>query len=332
MSVKECFDMFRFSAKATFFVALCLSSISGVSLRAQQVATGPDTLVRHLETHAANKQKVLDLLSKLPKLKTIKYFAMDFRGAWRGTIIDGEYEGVNKLAFLEKAIEKCRNEDAPLAQSLRVLLKSHRDLFGSGQNEDVVIRLAEDPTFRPFGVHMDLPRAIAQITEGNDAEVQAFKTIFETGQNTRGYVHKLECHAEAVEFIYAVTDIIYGVMLPGDLKFGPDRVLADPAKVRLFLVRAGEVIALHPYVLHSGSLSVEPDGSFSVIIYKKPVTDKKELAVKLPDAWAKWQKALKIENVDKWFLTLADLHTAELETNLGHVADKRPFRLPVWRQ
>ncbi len=54
--------------------------------------------------------------------------------------------------------------------------------------------------------------------------------------------------------------------------------------------------------------------------------------MKLPKDWAKRQKFLKIENVDKYFLTLEELHIAELETNCGYIADKRPFRLPVWQK
>jgi len=177
---------------------------------------------------------------------------------------------------------------------------------------------------------MSLAQAIAQASCGNEAEVQAFQTIFETGQNNRGYVHKLECHAEATEFIYAVTDIVYGVMLPSNLSFGPKQVVADPKKVQLFYLRSGEVIALHPYVLHSGSLSVEPDRSFSVVIYKKPVDDAKELVVKLPESCAQWQNCLKIENVDKFYLTLEELHTPELKANCGYIASKKPIRLPVW--
>jgi hypothetical protein len=193
-----------------------------------------------------------------------------------------------------------------------------------------MIRHADDPAFRPFGVHMSLAQAIAAISAGNDEPVQAFKTIFETGQNTRGYVHKLECHAGAVEFIYAVTDIVYGVMLPAELRYGPDRVVAEPTKVQMFYIRAGDVIAMHPHVLHSGSLSVEPDRSFSIMIYKKPVRAG-DLVVRLPEAWEDGQESLKLSDIDKYYLTLEELHTGELKDNNGFIAASRPLRLPAWK-
>ena len=256
-------------------------------------------------------------------------FAMDLKQVWRRTIIDGRYEEMSKTEFLTTAIEKFDSKDDPLAKALQMLLNSHRELFASGRNRELMIRRANDSAFGPFGSHMRLAEAIARITEGNNAQVQAFKTVFETGQNTRGYIHKLECHAEAVEFIYAVTDIVYGVMLPGDLRYGPKQVVADPKKVRLFYVSAGEVIALHPYVLHSGSLSVELDRGFSVVIYKKPIDEAKGRIVELPENWAQWQEFLKIENVDKYYLPLGELHTADLKGNRGYIADKRPLRLPT---
>ena len=105
--------------------------------------------------------------------------------------------------------------------------------------------------------------------------------------------------------------------------------MADPTKVRLFFVRAGEVIALHPYVLHSGSLSVEPDRSFSAIIYKKPKTDNQQI-IALPPAWQKGQDCLKIAGADKFYLTLEELHTDDLKANRGFIAEKEPIRLPAW--
>jgi len=176
---------------------------------------------------------------------------------------------------------------------------------------------------------MSPAQAVAGISEGNVEQVQAFKTIFETGQNSRGYVHKLECHAESVEFIYAVTDIVYGVMLPAELDFGPSRVVAEPQKVQMFYIKAGDVIALHPYVLHSGSLSVEPDRSFSIVIYKKPA-QAADCVVRLPAAWQQWQQHLKLLDIDKYYLTLEELHIAELTGNKGYITAREPVRLPVW--
>ena len=193
-----------------------------------------------------------------------------------------------------------------------------------------MIRHADDQSFEPFGARMSFAQAIAAISAGNDEPVQAFQTIFETGQNTRGYVHKLECHAGAVEFIYAVTDIVYGVMLPAELRYGPDRVVAEPAKVQMFYVRAGDVIALHPYVLHSGSLSVEPDRSFSIMIYKKPV-QAGDFVVRLPEAWEEGQESLKLPGIDKYYLTLEELHATELKDNNGFISAPRPLRLPAWK-
>ena len=42
------------------------------------------------------------------------------------------------------------------------------------------------------------------------------------------------------------------------------------------------------------------------------------------------QNCLKIENVDKFYLTLEELHTVELKDNCGYIADKKPLRLPAW--
>ena len=331
-SIKERFGIFGFLDNSFLIFVLSFFLLFGAITYSREFTANQDLLNSQLEAHAANKQKVLDSLTKSPKLKMTRLFAMDFREVWRRIIVDGEYEGQDKLSFLQEAAQKCNDENDSLARALRSLLKSHRDLFGSDKNKDLIIRFADDQAFRPFGINMSLTEAIARITEGSDAEIQAFKTIFETGQNTRGYIHKLECHAEAVEFIYAITDIVYGVMLPDELSSGPKRIVADPKKVRLYYVRAGDVIMLYPNVLHSGSLSVEPDRSFSIVIYKKPIIDTKELVVKLPKDWAKRQKFLKIENVDKYFLTLEELHIAELETNCGYIADKRPLRLPVWQK
>jgi hypothetical protein len=192
-----------------------------------------------------------------------------------------------------------------------------------------MIRHAADPAFKHFGRYMTSAEALARITEGSDAEVQAFQTIFETGQNTRGYVHKLECHGQAIEFIYAITDIVYGVMLPSELTFDTERVTADPVRVRMFYIQAGEVIALHPYVLHSGSLSVEPDRSFAILIYKKPAGES-DRTVAMPEEWPQRQDCIRIPGVDKWYLTLEELHTDDLRDNRGFIADRRPVRLPNW--
>ena len=288
-----------------------------------------NSLFSQLESHAANKQKVLALLEQLPRLEATQCFAMDCREVRRHIIIDGQYQGMDQPAFLENAAQKSQARNKALCEALRELAKSHQNLFGSGENADLMVRSADDPAFKPFGSSMTLAEAIARMTEGNEAEVQAFQTIFETGQNNRGYVHKLECHAGVVEFVYAVSDIVYGVMVPSELEFGTDRVDADPKKVRLFFVPAGQVIALHPYVLHSGSLSVEPDKSFSVIIYKKPVAGDKELLVRLPEKWSRGQEFIRMPGIDKYYLTLADLHTEDLKMNRGYITGNRPLRLPV---
>jgi len=287
------------------------------------------SLIREIEQHSENKQRALALLNVTPRLELAKRFGCDFRETWRRTLIDGAYDGIEKVQFLCNALRGFTDARPELPKALKTLLESHSSLFGSGQNSELMIRRADDSAFKPFGANMSLAQAIAGISAGNDEQVQAFKTIFETGQNTRGYVHKLECHAEAVEFIYAVTDIVYGVMLPADLQFGPRHVIAEPTKVRMFYVKAGDVIALHPYVLHSGSLSVEPDRSFSIIIYKKPA-QAADSVVRLPNAWQQWQPRLKLPDIDKYFLTLEELHTAELKDNLGFIAGRRPVRLPQW--
>ncbi|OHB77802.1 MAG: hypothetical protein A2Z25_15415 [Planctomycetes bacterium RBG_16_55_9] len=265
---------------------------------------------------------MLTILDATPRLEIAQRFGSDFRDVWRRIVIDGPFHGVKKESFLKAVLHGFPDSEQELPKALRSLLRSHRELFGSGRNEEIMIRHAADPAFKPFGSHMPLAQALAAMAAGNNEQVQAFQTIFETGQNTRGYVHKLECHAEAVEFIYAVTDIVYGVMLPGDLRFGPHRVVAEPAKVQMFHVKAGDVIALYPYVLHSGSLSVEPDKSFSVIIYKKPA-HAADLVVRLPEAWKDWQRHLKIPDIDKYYLTLEELHTAELKDNKGFIAARR---------
>jgi hypothetical protein len=286
-------------------------------------------LIQKIEEHAENKQKVLTLLNVTPRLEITQRFGGDFRETWRRIMIDGPFEKIEKRQFLETALRSFTDSQQKLPKALKSLLESHRQLFDSDQNCKLMVRHADDPAFEPFGVHMSLAQAIAAMSAGNDEQVQAFKTIFETGQNTRGYVHKLECHAEAVEFIYAVTDIVYGVMLPDDLHFGPKRVTAEPTKVQMFYVKAGDVIALHPYVFHSGSLSVEPDRSFSIIIYKKPI-QAEDLVVRLPNAWPDRQQQMKLPDIDKYYLTLEELHTNELKDNLGVIPARRPVRLPVW--
>lgn len=307
------------------YVCVVLSS-TAANGKKQVTPTG---LVRQIEQHSANKQKVLTLLNAAPQLQITKLFGSDFKDTWRHILIDGQYGNSKKTQFLETTLRGFSNSQQELPRALHSLLKSHRLLFGSGKNRELMILHADDPAFKPFGIHMSLAQAIAAISAGNDEQVQAFKTIFETGQNTRGYIHKLECHAEAVEFIYAVTDIVYGVMLPAELKFGPNRVIAEPTKVQMFYVKAGNVIALHPHVLHSGSLSVEPDRSFSIIIYKKPAQTKDQV-VRLPEAWQNWQQRLKLPDIDKYYLTLEELHTPELNNIEGFIAARRPVWLPTW--
>lgn len=291
---------------------------------------GSAGLVRQIEQHSANKQTVLMLLNATPRLEITRRFSGDSRDTWRRVLIDGSFGGVSKEQFQEAALSSFADKGQELPRALQALRKSHSGLFSLGKNQNLMIRHADDPAFGPFGVHMSFAKAIAAISASNDEPVQAFQTIFETGQNTRGYVHKLECHAGAVEFIYAVTDIVYGVMLPAELQYGPDRVVADPAKVQMFYVKAGDVIALHPFVLHSGSLSVEPDKSFSIMIYKKPV-ETGDLVVRLPEAWEDWQESVKLPGIDKYYLTLGELHTGELKNNNGFIAAPKPLRLPAWK-
>ncbi len=285
--------------------------------------------VRLVETHATNKQAVLSQLQQMSRLAVVEHFSSGFKGAWRRVLIDGLCDGTDKQEFLRAALKKSSDEQSPLHKALTSLLESHRRLFESGRNAELMVRHASGPAFKPFGRLLTPAQALAEITAANEAKVQAFQTIFETGQNTRGYVHKLECHGQATEFIYAITDIVYGVTLPSELKFGADEVTADPQQVQVFYVKAGEVIALDPYVLHSGSLSVEPDRSFAILIYKQPATDTQQ-TLKLPAAWQQKQGWLKIAGVDKYYLTLAELHTDDLKTNRGFIADKRPIRLPTW--
>jgi hypothetical protein len=97
----------------------------------------------------------------------------------------------------------------------------------------------------------------------------------------------------------------------------------------MFYIKAGEVVALHPYVLHSGSLSVESNRSFSIVIYKKP-TAADDRAVELPAAWERQKDCILIPGVDKFYLTLDELHTGDLKDNRGYVTGKRPVRLPTW--
>jgi hypothetical protein len=283
-----------------------------------------------LETHAKNKQHVLEQLRQISQLTLTRHFGTDFREAWRRILIDGPGGGMEKQDFLRAALQKTADEHPALHQALAALAESHRRLFDAGGNAHLMIRAAADPAFRPFGRHLTCAAARAEMMGGNPAEIQAFQTIFETGQNTRGYVHKLESHAQATEYIYAITDIVYGVMLPSDLEFGADQVTADPRRVQMFYVQAGEVIALHPYVLHSGSLSVEPDRSFSILIYKRPITDNRQV-IPLPPAWEKGQGGLKVPGADKFYLTLAELHTDDLRDNHGFITAARPVRLPDWK-
>jgi hypothetical protein len=292
-------------------------------------AAGSD-LADMLATHATNKQRVLDAIEQMPPLALTRHFGLDATELRRRILIDGTYAGTDKAEFLDAALKRCSDSQSALRQALASLRASHRRLFGSG-NLGLMVRYAADPGFLPFGRHLTPAQALADICAGNGAEVQAFQTIFETGQNARGYVHKLECHAQAVEFIYAVTDIVYGVMLPTELDFRPDKVVADPKKVQMVYVRASEVIALHPYVLHSGSLSVEPDRSFSIVIYKKPVTEDRQCPVQLPQWWRQNEALVKLAGIDKFYLTLKELHTDDLKNNRGFIADRNTVRLPTGR-
>jgi len=315
------------SLKQYACIGLCICALGAATAVGKDPTAG---LVRRIEQHSTNKQRVLTLLSDMPRLQVTRQFGGDFRETCRRILIDGPYGGIEKTQFLETAVRSFADTGQELARGLQSLRKSHNLLFGSGQNRGLKIRHADDRAFKPFGIHMSLAQAIAAISAGNDEPVQAFKTIFETGENTRGYVHKLECHAGAVEFIYAVTDIVYGVVLPAELRYDPDRVVAEPTKVQMFYVRAGNVIALHPYVLHSGSLSVEPDRSFSIMIYKKPV-QAQDLVVRLPEEWEEGQESLKLLDIDKYYLTLEQLHTTELKDNNGFISAPRPLRLPAWK-
>jgi hypothetical protein len=312
------------------------STIVGAALLAvlllpgmEALAVG-DGLLGMLATHATNKQRALDEIQEMPRLAMTRCFGMDARELHRRILIDGLYAGTDKEEFLTAAIERC-SPSSCVHQALTSLRSSHQRLFRSGRNASLMVRHAGEPAFKPFGRHLMPAEALADICADNDAEVQAFHTIFETGQNSRGYVHKLECHAKAVEFIYAVTDIVYGVMLPAELDFQQDKVSADPQKVQMFYVRAGEVIALHPYVLHSGSLSVEPDRSFSIAIYKRPVTSESQRPVQLPEQWHQKEELLKLAGIDKFYLTLEELHTADLKNNRGYITDKMTIRLPTGR-
>ncbi len=303
-----------------------------------------DVVVHVLETHAANKQRLLQEIQGMSPFAVNRYFGMDFRELWRRILIDGSYEGRPKEDLLHSTLRSWSG-DSSVRQLADALNRTHRNLFGFGKGTGLMVRYAGDPAFKPFGRHMVLAEALGQISRLNDAQVQAFQTIFETGRNTRGYVHKLECHGRAIEYIYAVTDIVYGVMLPSDLDFDPNRVVAYPEKVQMFYVKAGEVIALRPYVLHSGALSVEPNRDFSVIIYKEPLpTYQSRMSLdsiveewlqrapaQLPEQWEQKQTWLKIAGTDKYYLTLAELHTGDLADNRGFVVDTRPLRLPNWK-
>jgi hypothetical protein len=315
--------------KKNICISFCICIILAAAAVSKQRATH-SSLIRQIEQHSANKEKVLTLLKAAPQLQITKLFGCNFTDTWRRVLIDGRFEGTDKTQLLETALRGCSDSHNELARALHSLLKSHRRLFASGKNQEIMIRSADDPAFEPFGAHMSPAQAIKRMTTGSDEQVQAFKTIFETGQNTRGYIHKLECHAEAVEFIYAATDIVYGVMLPSELRFSPNRIVAEPTDVQMFYVRAGNVIALHPYVLHSGSLSVEPDRSFSIIIYKKPA-QAADLAVPLPEAWQNHRQLIKLSDIDKYYLTLEELHTPDLKNNHGLIASKRPVWLPTWQ-
>jgi hypothetical protein len=83
-------------------------------------------------------------------------------------------------------------------------------------------------------------------------------------------------------------------------------------------------------VLHSGSLSVEPGRSFSIVIYKKPVTKSTDAPVRLPEDWRRGREHVRLPDIDKLYLTLDELHTGDLKNHRGYIAGKRPIRLPNW--
>lgn len=320
---------FQRPANRTIRLSLGLLALVGTTSVGKPAKAFSPMVIRQCEQHAVHKHSVLAELQGLSQLELLKISGRSFQDTWRSVLIDGPYLGVEKEAFLKMALANLGSSDADLSRALQALCQSHHQLFRADGSRRLMIRAASGPAFKPFGVHMSLAQAMARLTADSDAPVQAFRTIFETGQNTRGYVHKLECHAEAVEFIYAVTDIVYGVLLPSELVYGPEQVSILPSQVQMFYIKAGDVIALHPYVLHSGSLSVEPDRSFSIVIYKQPA-QARDLVVWLPENWSIWKERLKLPGIDKYYLNLPKLQTGELEGHPGTIPSPRPIRLPAW--
>ncbi len=264
----------------------------------------------------AAKASLLENMDALSEAELKTLFDSDNAEACRKIIIDGNYRGQSKVDFLQDFIYKC-----PVTYSIRKnmqqLLQAHLDAFGKDQDHDLMIFHASDSIFNPFGGYISYDEALAQIKIGD--EVQAFHTIFETGSNKNTFVHKMEAHANEIEYVLALTDIIYGLCLVSDFEYSDRGVKVDPKKIKLFYVEKNHVIALHPLVVHSGSLSTNPNNHFSIMVYKKATDDTYVYPFAIPEEWEQHKDLIKLKDRNKYFLTLED--------GPGDITEKR-LRIP----
>ncbi len=306
-------------AKYILCFTLLVVIIRGLFFQSVYAAEKID-IQKQISILAESKRDVLHSLEQMSSDKIKANFGCRSKEIRRRIMIDGDYSGLSKLVWLQDVLDA--NENKSIHEKLEALYQAHKNLISIPDHEKMLIKYAGDDSFHRFGSHLTYNQAIQKIT-GGSRTIQAFKTIFETGENMNGYVHKLENHAHCLEYVVAVSDIIYGLMLVDDLDYREQKIVADPQKVQFFYVKAGEVIALSPLVLHSGSLAVESDGIFSVIIYKKPIEDTKQVLSNIPKIWYEKKQLIAVPDADKFLLTIEELHsTDELKKNKGYISNK----------
>jgi hypothetical protein len=94
--------------KQHMYMGLCVCLLSVVTAAGEENRLTPTDLIRNIEQHAENKQRVLSVLNGTPRLEITKRFGGDFRETWRRILIDSPYEGTAKRQVLETALSDFR--------------------------------------------------------------------------------------------------------------------------------------------------------------------------------------------------------------------------------
>ena len=283
---------------------------------------------KQLAALAFGKKQILDAYESLAG-KTRSSIPGDAREFRRRVLVDGDYEGEPKRAWVARIVARLNDQASSLERDLLALDALHAELFDRAGAGNLMIRHVADPAYRAFGTCETPKHGIAALFDPAGESVQAFPAILEAGRNARGYIHKLESHDAVVEYVYGITDHVFGVMAPQALRYEENRVVADPSDAQLFYVRAGEMVSIDPLVLHTGSLSVDADGHFAVMIAKRTVDTGAADGGDLPPEWHRWQERLRIAP-HKFFLTLEELQEAAgVPGHPGYVGGREPIRLVI---